>query len=81
MGRDRGFRLVAAAKTLAARIGWLVCGAASTTAVLLSGHRTAIFGLILGVVVLVLLGARSLGNGMARLGHHAFAGGAGGGVC
>jgi hypothetical protein len=67
MGAIVAFGFVAAAKTLAARIGWLVCGAASTTAVLLSGQRTAIFGLILGVAVLVILGARSLGSGMARL--------------
>lgn len=61
------FGFVAAAKTLATRVGWLVCGAASTAAVLLSGQRTAIFGLMLGIVALVLLGARSLRSAMARL--------------
>jgi hypothetical protein len=61
------FGFVAAAKGPAARMGWLVCGLASTGAVLLSGQRTAIFGLMLGIAALVLLGARSLGNGMARL--------------
>jgi O-antigen ligase/polysaccharide polymerase Wzy-like membrane protein len=61
------FGFMAAAKRLAARMGWLVCGLASTGAVMLSGQRTAIFGLILGIAVMVLLGARSLRSGMARL--------------
>ena len=60
------FGFVAAAKTLRARIGWLICGLASTGAVMLSGQRTAIFGLMLGVAILVLLGTRSLAGAMAR---------------
>jgi hypothetical protein len=67
MGAIVAFGFAAGAKRLAPRLGWLVCGAASTGAVLLSGQRTAIFGLMLGVAVLVLLGARSLRSGMARL--------------
>jgi O-antigen ligase/polysaccharide polymerase Wzy-like membrane protein len=67
IGAIVAFGFVAGAKRLAARIGWLVCGAASTSAVLLSGQRTAIFGLMLGIAALVLLGARSLRSGMARV--------------
>ena len=67
MGAIVAFGFGAAAKRLAPRIGWLVCGAASTGAVLLSGQRSAIFGLMLGIVALVLLGARSLRSGMARV--------------
>lgn len=67
IGAIVAFGFGAAAKRLAPRIGWFVCGAASTGAVLLSGQRSAIFGLMLGVVALVLLGARNLRGAMARL--------------
>lgn len=67
IGAIIAFGFVAAAKRLVGRIGWLICGFASTGAVLLSGQRTAVFGLILGVATLVLLGARSLGGAIARL--------------
>jgi len=67
MGAIVAFGFGATAKRHAPRIGWFVCGAASTGAVLLSGQRSAIFGLMLGVVALVLLGARNLRGAMARL--------------
>ncbi|HEX3145094.1 MAG TPA: O-antigen ligase family protein, partial [Pyrinomonadaceae bacterium] len=40
---------------------------ASVVAILLSGQRTAIFGTILGIAILILLGARSFANGLARV--------------
>lgn len=55
------------ARRLAVRIGWLVCALASLGAVLLSGQRTAVFGLMVGVVTLILLGARTLQGAVARL--------------
>lgn len=61
------FGFAAAAKTLGKRLGWLICGAASVAAILLSGQRTAIFGLMLGIATLVLLGARSLSSALIRL--------------
>ena len=67
IGAIIAFGFIAAAKRLVGRIGWLICGLASTGAILLSGQRTAVFGLILGVVTLVLLGARNLGGATARL--------------
>jgi hypothetical protein len=67
LGAIIAFGFVAGAKSLAARFGWLVCGLASTGAILLSGQRSAIFGLLLGVGTLVLLGTRSLGGAVARL--------------
>jgi hypothetical protein len=41
------------------RAGWLACGAALTGMLLTTGQRTAIFGTILGVLILVLSGART----------------------
>src|SRR5205807_3648136 len=67
IGAIVAFGFAAAAKRIANRIGWLVCGLASTGAILLSGQRTAIFGLMLGVATLVLLGARSLSSAIGRL--------------
>ena len=67
IGAIVAFGFAAAAKTLAARLGWVICGLASTGAILLSGQRTAIFGLMLGVATLVLLGARSLSGAIGRL--------------
>jgi hypothetical protein len=67
IGAIVAFGFVAGATRFAARIGWLICGLASTGAILLSGQRTAVFGLILGVGTLVLLGAHSLSGAAARL--------------
>jgi len=55
------------ARRLAARIGWLACAMASVTGILLSGQRTAIFGFMVGAATLVMLGARNLPRGVARL--------------
>lgn len=61
------FGFAAGAKNMRARFGWLICGFLSIGAMLLTGQRTAIFGTILGVVTLILLGARSISNGLARV--------------
>jgi hypothetical protein len=62
------FGFAAGAKNIRLRFGWIACGLASVAAILLSGQRTAIFGTILGIATLILLGARSFGNGLARVG-------------
>jgi len=49
----------ACAVKLIRRIGWFACGGALAGALMLTGQRTAIFGFILGVIVLVLVGART----------------------
>jgi O-Antigen ligase len=57
----------AGAKNMRVRFAWILCGLASIGAILLSGQRTAIFGTILGIATLILLGARSFSNGLARI--------------
>lgn len=49
------------------RVVWFVCTGALVIGVLLSGQRTAVFGLIIGVGTLIMLGARSLRGAAARL--------------
>ena len=49
------------------RAGWLLGAAGLSTVLLFTGQRTAIFGLILGFVSLILFGARSLRGGAVRL--------------
>ena len=49
------------------KAGWFLCGAALSVMLLFTGQRTAIFGLALGIVSLIVLGARSLGSGVARV--------------
>ncbi|HVQ38848.1 MAG TPA: O-antigen ligase family protein, partial [Pyrinomonadaceae bacterium] len=49
------------------RAGWFACGAALTGMLLTTGQRTAIFGLMLGVLVLVLSGARTWRAASVRL--------------
>jgi hypothetical protein len=53
------FGFAAARATLLRRAGWFLAGATLTLMLLLTGQRTAMFGLILGCVVLLLLGART----------------------
>src|SRR2546421_5855609 len=60
VGAIAAFGFVAGAKRLRTRVGWLLCGAALLGSVLLTGERTAVFGLIVGVTILILLGARTL---------------------
>jgi hypothetical protein len=53
------FGFATGAANLARRTGWFLCGVTLTVMLLLTGQRTAMFGLILGAVVLLLLGAQS----------------------
>jgi hypothetical protein len=46
---------------------WAVGGAGLTLMLLLTGQRTAIFGLILGCMMLVLMSARTMRGGLCRL--------------
>jgi O-Antigen ligase len=50
------------------RAGWFTCGVALTVVLLLTGQRTAMFGLMLGAVVLLLLGARTWRSAVVRFG-------------
>lgn len=50
----------------AKRTGWFVCGIALSSMLLLTGQRTAIFGLVLGVLVLFCLGAKTFRGVVAR---------------
>ena len=53
------FGFAAGAARYLRRAGWFLAGATLSMMLLLTGQRTAMFGLILGCVVLLLLGART----------------------
>ncbi len=55
------------ASSLLRRAGWFACGAALMLMLLLTGQRTAIFGVILGVFVLLMLGAKTWRSAFSRL--------------
>ena len=61
------FGLAAGAANYLRRAGWFLAGATLTMMLLLTGQRTAMFGLILGSMVLLLLGARSWRAAFARV--------------
>jgi len=61
------FGFVLGAKNKFRSISWLLAGAALSTMLLLTGQRTAMFGLILGVLIFVLAGARNLRAMTSRL--------------
>jgi hypothetical protein len=61
------FGFGACARELLRRAGWFVCGGALTLMLLLTGQRTSIFGLILGVFILLLLGAKTWRAAVARV--------------
>lgn len=67
LGAIAAFGFAAAQKRFAARLGWVLAGATLIGFVLLTGQRAAVFGLALGLMVLLVLGARSLTNAMARV--------------
>lgn len=67
MGALIAFGFTAGAKRVFAKTGWFCAGAALSSVLLLTGQRTAIFGLILGFMVLVLLGARGVRATTLRL--------------
>src|SRR2546423_1202516 len=68
LGAIAAFGFLAGAKSIKMKFGWLVCGAALLGSVLLTGERTAVFGSILGIAALVLIGARSLTSAGLRVG-------------
>src|ERR1041385_6009046 len=49
------------------RIGWFMCGLFLIGAVILTGQRTAIFGLLAGIGALILFGARSFPQMILRV--------------
>lgn len=59
LGAIISFGFGASAFNYLRRGAWFLCGGALTLMVLFTGQRTAIFGLILGALVLFLLGAKS----------------------
>jgi hypothetical protein len=67
VGAIVAFGFGAGAATQFRRAGWFLCGASLTVMVLLTGQRTAIFGLIIGVMLLIALGAKSVGWAAARM--------------
>jgi hypothetical protein len=67
MGALIAFGFGAVATRRLQRLAWFVCGTGLSVVLLLTGQRTAIFGLILGFMVLVLLGARNIQGMAARL--------------
>lgn len=61
------FAFGASAGTKLRRVGWLLSGAALSVMLLFTGQRTAMFGLILGGLVLLLLGAPTWRKAVSRL--------------
>ncbi|MDQ6651924.1 MAG: O-antigen ligase family protein, partial [Acidobacteriota bacterium] len=67
MGALIAFGFVCGTKRWLNRAGWFLCAAGLSIVLLFTGQRTAIFGLILGFVSLILLGARSFRGVGVRL--------------
>lgn len=67
-GAIAAFGFAAGARRLVKRGGWFLCGVALLGAVLLTGQRTAVFGFMVGMAALVLLGAPSFPRAIMRLG-------------
>ena len=67
-GAIAAFGFATGAKLIIRKLGWMALGCALIAAVLLAGQRTAIFGLLVGVGALVLLGAQTLPRMLIRLG-------------
>jgi hypothetical protein len=59
IGAIIAFGFVAGGVSLLRRTSWLLAGMTLTVMLLLTGQRTAMFGLILGCVILLLLGAKT----------------------
>jgi hypothetical protein len=60
------FGFAAQAANRLQRGGWIICGGVLTLMLLFTGQRTAMFGLILGFLVLVLTGARTWRAALSR---------------
>ncbi len=67
IGAVAAFGFFAGTKRLVKRVGWLAGGVTLSVFVLFTGQRTAVFGLLLGVAMLVLLGARTWRGAIARV--------------
>ena len=67
LGAIAAFGFVSAQSRLRGRLLWALAGLTLIGFVLLSGQRSAVFGLALGLVVLLTLRARNLSNAIARL--------------
>lgn len=67
MGSLIAFGFGAGTKRLWSRGAWFLCAAGLATILLFTGQRTAIFGLMLGFLCLILLGARSFRGAAVRL--------------
>src|SRR5205085_3274404 len=67
IGAIAALGFVLAARKIFAKIGWLACVLALVTAIFLSGQRTAVFGFVVGLITLMLLGARNWRRAAARL--------------
>jgi len=67
LGAVIAFGLGLGAGRLWHRSAWFLCGAALSLMTVLTGHRTSIFGLIFGVGVLVLCGAKTWLGAVGRL--------------
>lgn len=61
------FGFGSSAKGILSRAGWFVCGAGLTVMLLLTGQRTAMFGLIFGGFILLLIGARTARGVVGRI--------------
>jgi hypothetical protein len=67
IGAIVAFGFAAGSKKWGARGGWFAAGVLLTGFVALTGQRAAVFGLAAGLVVLVVLGARSFPRALARV--------------
>lgn len=67
IGAIIAFGFATCAGSLLRRAGWFLSGAALTVMLLLTGQRTAMFGLILGCFLLMVLGARSWRSVVGRM--------------
>ncbi|MEO8435161.1 MAG: O-antigen ligase family protein [Pyrinomonadaceae bacterium] len=67
LGAIIAFGFAAGAINRVRRTGWFLCGGALAVMLMLTGQRTAIFGLILGVIVLLTLGAQTWRAALGRL--------------
>jgi O-Antigen ligase len=66
IGAIVAFGLGVGARRILDRAGWIGCGLGLSIILLLTGQRTAIFGLLLGFFAFVVLGARTLRGAAAR---------------
>jgi hypothetical protein len=67
LGAIAAFGFAGAQTRLAKRVGWLLAGIGLTGFVALTGQRAAMFGLVLGLLVLMVLGARTFAKAILRV--------------